>query len=63
MAFKIKDYKCLQCGSDLFYAEELKTVKGTVGLYCEYCGAWRKWLNKNEKQLIKRGEANELDNI
>lgn len=55
MAFKLKEYKCIKCGSDLFYMEELKTNKTVTGLYCEYCGAWCKWLNKDEKRLMQKG--------
>lgn len=55
MAQKFKDYKCRRCGCDLFYMEELKTLKDVAGLYCDYCGAWYKWLNKDEKRLFKKG--------
>lgn len=36
---------CKKCGStDLF----TKKKENNIGLYCSDCGAWIKWLNKNE---------------
>lgn len=52
---KFKDYKCRQCGGDLFYAEAINKNDNVVGLYCSYCGAWQKWLNKDEKRLMQKG--------
>ena len=44
---KIKDYKC-ECGcNDFFFAD-----KGNQkGIYCENCGKWLKWANKDEQNL------------
>lgn len=52
MSRKLKDYKCRQCGGDLFYAEPLDKNDNVAGLYCSYCGAWNKWLNKDEKRIM-----------
>ena len=60
MPFKLKDYKCRQCGGDLFYMEALNKNDEVVGLYCSYCGAWCKWLSKDEKRLVKKaGETHD----
>lgn len=55
MSFKLKDYKCRQCGGDLFYMEALNKNDEVVGLYCSYCGAWCKWLSKDEKKISEEG--------
>ena len=51
---KIKNYECNSCGSSEFYTEECKGFSNILGLYCSYCGKFYKWLNKNEKNLVKR---------
>lgn len=59
---KIKNYKCIACGSPEFYTEVNKNVDNALGLYCSYCGKFYKWLNKDEKNLVKRaGETEESD--
>lgn len=50
------DIYCKKCGSKLLHIEK----KGTQsGLYCNNCGAWIKWLNKNE---IRKFQYNEKEN-
>lgn len=45
----MKEFVC-QCGSNDFFTEE----KGNkIGLYCESCGKWVKWLSKAEARLFK----------
>lgn len=51
---KIKNYKCIACGSPEFYTEANKNVDNALGLYCSYCGKFYKWLNKDEKRLVKQ---------
>lgn len=51
---KIKNYKCIACGSDEFYTEQNKFVDNAIGLYCSYCGRFYKWLNKDEKRLVNK---------
>lgn len=54
------NFICKKCGSVKVYIEQ----KGTqVGLYCADCGAWIKWLGKDEKRLaeIQIKKNNELD--
>jgi len=48
-------YNCRKCeGSDMFIKE-----KGTnTGLYCQNCGAWQKWLGKDEIRAFKYKEQN-----
>lgn len=47
-------YEC-SCGSLEFYIESKKTTKGWkhVGLYCDHCNKWIKWVNKKEQQELK----------
>lgn len=42
---------CRKCNSSQFYIEE---SRNNVGLYCKKCGAWQKWLNKDEVRLFNR---------
>lgn len=49
---RMKNYKCIACGSEEFYTEENKFVDNAIGLYCSYCGKFHKWLNKDEKNLL-----------
>lgn len=44
------NYKC-KCGNekDFFTDHNLSQC----GLYCEKCGKWQKWLNKDEERLFK----------
>ena len=40
--------KCKKCGNDSYFTQ----VKGNnMGAYCCKCGAWIKWLNKDERNL------------
>lgn len=49
---KIKDYKC-KCGSDdFFFAEN----GNSIGIYCSYCGKWKKWADKDERNLSMKRE-------
>lgn len=46
----MKEFACRKCGS----AEMFIKVNGTqVGLYCADCGAWQKWLGKDERRLAE----------
>ena len=43
--------ECPKCKSrDLF----MKKSGNNTGLYCGDCGAWIKWINKNEIRIIQR---------
>lgn len=42
------DYRC-SCGNKTFFVKK-KNIH--YGLYCKLCGAWKKWLNEDEKHLI-----------
>ena len=45
---KINNYRCV-CGNSSFFVKEVPPHKG---LYCDRCGKFFKWLNKNESQLV-----------
>ncbi len=50
---------CNKCGIVNGFIKE----KGTqVGLYCNKCGKWIKWLTKDEARLFKHNEAQMLKN-
>ena len=49
---------CKKCGSLELFTEE----KGTnTGLYCSDCGAYQKWLNKDELRAFKYTETKRED--
>lgn len=51
-------FNCKKCGSISLYTE----VKGnSTGLYCKDCGAWIKWLNKEEIRAFKHKDKE--DNV
>lgn len=41
--------KCNKCGSSSLFTKQRGS---NIGLYCKNCGAWQKWLNKNEARLF-----------
>lgn len=44
------DIICRKCGNSNFYMQQ----KGAaIGLYCDTCGAWQKWVGKKEVQILK----------
>lgn len=50
---------CKKCGSTSLHIEE----KGNhTGLYCNDCGAWIKWLNKNELAAFQYSQTHQLNN-
>ena len=47
---------CKKCGCIDLHTE----VKGNnTGLYCNECGAWQKWLNKDELRAFTRNKGND----
>lgn len=46
-------FKCKYCGNDTYITKRLtgSTFSNALGLYCEKCGKWQKWLNKTERKL------------
>lgn len=44
------EYQCKKCGSSNMFTEK---VGSNVGLYCQSCGKWQKWLNKNENRAFE----------
>lgn len=48
---------CKKCGSISLHTE----VKGNnTGLYCDDCGAWVKWLGKDELRAFEHGKNNQV---
>ena len=47
------EYQCKKCGSSNMFIEQ---VGNNIGLYCESCGRWQKWLNKNEIRAFEHGQ-------
>lgn len=41
---------CKKCGSVSLHTEE---KSNNVGLYCDDCGAWQKWLGKDELRAFE----------
>ena len=49
---------CKKCGSiDLF----MKESGNNVGLYCSDCGAWIKWMSKDEQRAFEHRKNQELE--
>ncbi|MCM1225975.1 MAG: hypothetical protein NC320_00945 [Clostridium sp.] len=54
----MKQIVCKKCGSVSLYTE----LKGNnTGLYCSECGAWIKWLNKNELRAFEHSKKMKND--
>ena len=50
---------CKKCGSVLLHTE----VKGSnTGLYCDDCGAWVKWLGKDELRAFEHSQKEKVNN-
>ncbi len=51
---------CKKCGSISLHTE----VKGNnTGLYCDDCGAWVKWLGKDELRAFKHSQKENKNDI
>ena len=50
---------CKKCGSISLHT---KTKGNNVGLYCDDCGAWIKWLGKDEAFLFEHNKATKKKN-
>lgn len=57
---KIADYKC-KCGcDDFFLGVPLNDTNSMhIGIYCNKCGRWLKWANKNERNIMIKQALNE----
>ena len=49
---------CKKCGSTDLYTE---TKGNNTGLYCSDCGAWQRWLGKDERRAFEH--AKKIENI
>lgn len=52
MRFNVFDIKCRDCAR---IGCTIKDTQNHVGLYCASCGAWQKWLGKEEYNEIVSG--------
>lgn len=57
---KIAKYNC-KCGSnDFFLGTPLNAADSMhIGIYCNKCGKWLKWANKDERNLLIKQALNE----
>jgi ribosomal protein L37AE/L43A len=46
----MKEYRCPKCNSKNLF---IKKVGNNTGLYCGDCGAWIKWVGKNELRAFE----------
>ena len=46
----MKEYRCPKCNSKNLF---VKKVRNNTGLYCGDCGAWIKWVGKNELRAFE----------
>lgn len=51
----IKKYRCKACGSDDFF---LAKKSEHEGIYCNSCGRWLKWANKDDRNLFLKLHLN-----
>lgn len=59
------NYYCKKCGSNLLHIEAKENKIGGyfVRLYCDKCGAWQKWLNKNDLKTFQyNSKQDSVDN-
>ena len=45
-------YRCKKCKSTLTFVRRNDKNPNMVGVYCKSCGAWIKWLSKQEQSNI-----------
>ena len=49
-----------KCGSNkIFFGVPYSDRPNTIGIYCDSCGRWLKWANKNEKNFLLKEKNNE----
>lgn len=49
------EYKCVRCNSTKTEIRTNEKDPSKVGLYCKKCGRWIKWLSKEEKLQLGKG--------
>ena len=55
---QIEGFNTCKCGNDNFFLRKEGTQ---YGIYCQKCGKWLKWANKNERTLFE--EENSEQNL
>lgn len=51
---------CKKCGSNSLYTE---TKGNNTGLYCSDCGAWIKWVGKDELRAFEHNKEIKSSNV
>lgn len=46
-------FKCRKCESENLFTKE---SGNNIGLYCSDCGAWQKWLSKDELRVFEHSK-------
>lgn len=47
------EHRCEMCGSTLFITRQMNN---SIGLFCDKCDAWVKWLGKDEVEALRAFE-------
>ena len=49
-------YKCIKCNGSKMFTEK---HGNNIGLYCESCGKWQRWLGKDELRAFEHAKQTE----
>lgn len=49
------DMKCCKCGRNQLF---IRKSGNNTGLYCQICGAWQKWMTKDEIRAFEYQKEN-----
>lgn len=51
-------FKCRKCESENLFTKE---SGNNIGLYCSDCGAWQKWLGKDELRVFEHSKEENIN--
>lgn len=51
-------FKCRKCESENLFTEK---SGNNIGLYCSNCGAWQKWLGKDELRVFEHSKEENVN--
>ena len=51
---------CKKCGSTSLHTE---VKSNNTGLYCDDCGAWQRWLGKDELRAFEHSQKSQLPKV